>query len=55
MGAEHILSTVTVGLVTESDNPSWDRHEMLPFPDTQCMLLSAPWGRVAVPGLCGLL
>ena len=34
MGAEHTLSTVTVGLVSESDNPSWDRHEVLPFPDT---------------------
>ena len=45
MGAEHTLSTVTVGLVSESDNPSWDRHEVLPFPDTRCTLLSASWWR----------
>lgn len=51
MGAEHTLSTVTVGLAAESVIPLGTDTSLLPSPDTQRTLLSAPWWRVAVPGL----
>lgn len=40
MRTEHTLFTVIEGFAIEIDNPSWERHAMLPSPDTQSQLLA---------------